>query len=76
MCINVGGQSFDRRTYDPVAEKHFIRKEDLADAQYAAGGQSIYNDNNTAGGLSGGRQFRNSQYSSNGKGQNNEVIQY
>jgi hypothetical protein len=37
-----GGQSFDRRTFDPAAEKMFIKREDIPDLHMAGG--SIYND--------------------------------
>jgi hypothetical protein len=37
-----GGQSFDRRTFDPAADKIFVKREDLADLHM--GGGSIYTD--------------------------------
>lgn len=42
MNGNLGGHSFDRRTFDPAADKIFVKREDIAELHM--GGMSIYAD--------------------------------
>lgn len=69
-----GGHSFDRRTFDPAVDKVFIKREDIPDLHM--GGGSIYADSmqQPQNVLSGGRQFRNSQYSTGAKNSNVEAL--